>query len=249
MKRVFLIGAVMLALGATPVYAGFNVVSKTKPVATESDPASIGLIATRFVGDAPGPIDVRHGFGRDVTLKTALQQIAPTGWHAQLLPGELDHFDRDKKVTWHGGRPWTDVLDILAASEGFTVDVYWSRHLLLIGHKLATSPAPKHVAHTAHSKMPVVPKVPTWVAATGTTLRQALTAWCKTAGWQLRWSADFDYPVTARLTFRGKFVDAVTQAFDTYKDARKPLYADVYPGQKLIVVSTSSTASTYQGIQ
>lgn len=238
MKRVLLIGMAMAAMAALPAYAGFNVVTKpkAKAVSTHADPASIGLIATRFVGRPTQTIGVRHGFGRDVPLKTALQQIAPPGWHTQLLHDEVGHFDPDKKVDWHGGRPWTDVLDILASDQGFTVDVYWLRHLLLIGRRLPAPATPKPAK-------PAVPKLPVWLVPAGSTLRDAVTSWCKTAGWHLRWSADINYPVAARLTFRGTFKQAIRGVFNMYQQADQPLYVDTWPLQKLVIVSTHPPAA------
>jgi Toxin co-regulated pilus biosynthesis protein Q len=52
-----------------------------------------------------------EGFGTDLPLAIALQQIAPAGFRVSFAPG----VDPGAPVSWKGGKPWADVLaDTLA---------------------------------------------------------------------------------------------------------------------------------------
>lgn len=232
-----------LALSAAPAYAGFSVVKPPPPTpapapgATATAPKG-GLAAVRFVGTPTGPIDTRFGFGRDVTLAEALRQIAPVGWHAKLKEGMLGHFDRARRVSWRGGRPWTSVLDGLATEQGFSVEVDWANRQLMVGPRLPTPALASAQTMPLAPSAPKAPPVPTWVAARGTMLSADLAAWCKTAGWELRWNAaDLDYAIPAPLSFQGSLESAVKAALQHYAHATRPLVGDSYPSQKLIIVS------------
>ncbi len=73
--------------------------------------------------DAPAPVDMQmagstrtgeqiDGFGTDLPLVIALQQVAPPGYQFAFA----DAVDPGTRVSWQGGRPWRDVVrDMLAA--------------------------------------------------------------------------------------------------------------------------------------
>ncbi len=82
-----------------------------------------------------------------------------------------------------------------------------------------------------------------WRAETGTTLRGTLERWanatdCPTGGhWVVVWSSPTDYRIDAPLTFKGNFESLLVQVFDLYRQAEKPLFAEVSRFQCLISVS------------
>ncbi len=82
-----------------------------------------------------------------------------------------------------------------------------------------------------------------WRAETGTTLRGTLERWanatdCPVGGhWVVVWSSPTDYRIDAPLTFKGNFESLLVQVFDLYRQAEKPLFAEVSCFQCLISVS------------
>ncbi|WP_250625584.1 toxin co-regulated pilus biosynthesis Q family protein [Pinirhizobacter soli] len=84
---------------------------------------------------------------------------------------------------------------------------------------------------------------PTWRIRTGSTLRLTLTEWANTARYKVVWEARHGFDIEADATIPGDFVAAVTALFDAYRSAAPALYVDIYPDQRIIVV-TSDTAET-----
>lgn len=85
-----------------------------------------------------------------------------------------------------------------------------------------------------------------WRAQPGTTLRRTLMQWagetrCETvngAKWTVIWPASVtDYRLDAPLTFHGSFESMLTQVFDLYHSASKPLYAKASRMQCLVSVT------------
>lgn len=85
-----------------------------------------------------------------------------------------------------------------------------------------------------------------WNANVGLTLHSTLLKWsgevpCNIIGkWTINWNSSKDYSIDSALTFRGEYLDAVTQLFNLYKKANSPLFIDVYKTQCLIIVSDAS---------
>lgn len=85
-----------------------------------------------------------------------------------------------------------------------------------------------------------------WRAQPGTTLRRTLMQWagetrCETVDgtkWTVIWPASVtDYRLDAPLTFHGSFESMLTQVFDLYHTASKPLYAKASRMQCLVSVT------------
>ena len=80
---------------------------------------------------APAPVDQApaaaaradsgyvDGFGNDLPLVMALQQIAPPGYQFSFAPG----VDAGQHVSWQGGKSWRDVLTEMLGTRGLTYDV------------------------------------------------------------------------------------------------------------------------------
>ncbi len=59
------------------------------------------------------------GFGKDIPLAIALEQIIPTGY----APAPAENIDMAKTVTWEGGKPWPDVLTTTLAPLDLTATI------------------------------------------------------------------------------------------------------------------------------
>jgi len=86
---------------------------------------------------------------------------------------------------------------------------------------------------------PVTPVVVYSIRA-GQTLRQAVEQWAVKAGYKVVWQPDYAFDIEADASFPGDFITAVTALFDAYRQAKQPLFVDIYPSQHLVVVSASA---------
>lgn len=223
----------VMSLIPVTVLAGFQVVEESarpavQPPAAAQPPKSVGglqLVALTYIGEPDADIPVISGFGRDLKLLDAIKQVAPAEWQAFLKEDLVSRADKFREVSWKGGRRWVEVLDILANDQNLAIDVDWTKKHLYVGDRKISA---KLAAERAN---------PVWVAKTGATLRESVTEWGDKAGWQVVWSAGFDYPILAQLTFGGSFLDAIVGIFRSYEKAERPLLVDVHESQKLIVIS------------
>jgi hypothetical protein len=100
--------------GASPAPAA--VAAPTEPV--DAMPVSPALAP--FAATAPTPVhtefsgDVVAGFGRDLPLVIALQQVAPAGHQFSFASG----VNPGVMVSWEGGKPWQAVLNDMLAPQG-----------------------------------------------------------------------------------------------------------------------------------
>lgn len=66
-----------------------------------------------------GDASVVDGFGSDLPLAIALQQIVPPGHQVSFAP----EVDAGEIVSWQGGQPWPDVARAMLSSVGMTYDL------------------------------------------------------------------------------------------------------------------------------
>lgn len=109
------------------------------------------------------------------------------------------------------------------------------------------TPTPVVNAQPATGK-PVAPVVEgkSWLAPSGTTLREMLMKWAQdtrcesgaSPNWTVIWPVTVtDYRLDAPLTFRGSFETMLGQMFELYRTAQKPLYAEASRMQCVISVT------------
>lgn len=67
------------------------------------------------------------GFGTDIPLALALQQIIPESYVSYFGEG----VDQGQPVSWNGGRPWNEVVAAMIAPFGLQADI--KDHLVFIG--------------------------------------------------------------------------------------------------------------------
>lgn len=86
--------------------------------AVDAEPVSPALApftpATAAPAPAAAPTDVVAGFGRDLPLVIALQQVAPAGHQFSFAPG----VNPGVMVSWEGGKPWQQVMNDMLAPQG-----------------------------------------------------------------------------------------------------------------------------------
>lgn len=131
--------------------------------------------------------------------------------------------------------------------------------LLLIGCSTASAPEPSAMKVTIKPKIPSPSLIiaakpdPIWTIRQGSTLKSALMQWIKqpdarcatsTGYWSIHWNTQgVNYPIDAELRFKGSFQQAITELFELYQYAEKPLYVSGYQHQCLIIVSDKPLTS------
>ena len=79
-----------------------------------------------------------------------------------------------------------------------------------------------------------------WSAERGSTLHKVLSDWCRRAGVELKWLAEYDYPLDASAQFSSGFEDAVRNLLSGFEGARPQpigeLHANPAVGQTVLVI-------------
>jgi hypothetical protein len=239
--RLAIVIAAIAAASAPNARAGFSVVKAPPPPPAPASTAHglpVAYSALTQLGREPVTVDTRFGFGRDIPFADALQQIAPAGWHAQSKPSMAGKFDKARKVSWKGGKPWTQVLDDVAMEQGISVTVDWDKQVIAVGDR---SERPNQQLMAARQVAPAAPPPPeppkVWQAPAGQSLKEAAKAWADRAGYSLVWvPKDLNYTFPAPMTEHGDFITATTRLFDNYLEAERPMKIKFYPDQRLAVV-------------
>lgn len=177
----------------------------------------------RVVGKLGGE-DKAVGMGRNVQLRDAIRQIVPQDYSMQFGPGTNPLLDR--RVTWKGGRAWTDVLSEVVE------DVPWLSIEVDVATKLVTITA----ARAAVTDAPTVGTASVWRLRRGDKISDAVSAWARDAGWNgVFWEApelvsDIDVMLTGTLQ------EAVTRTIEALNQNGSHLAVFYYGGNKVIRV-------------
>lgn len=78
-----------------------------------------------------------------------------------------------------------------------------------------------------------------WRAEAGATLREVLTKWGASENMVVKWETTSNYNIEVQFERTGDFLQAVNDTLFLYKNAEVPLYADAFPGQRLVIISAS----------
>jgi len=178
------------------------------------------------------------GFGNNIPLELAVNQIVPDEWEVSFAPG----VDRTILVSWSGNRLWREVLAGVTGPYNYRV-VYQETGLRIepvAGHMMAT-PAqtpPPQVTTTSFSEALEPPEMaPVWHARAGRSLHQTLHDWMDdNTGWTLAWESDHDYRLRASADFYGNFVEAAEKLIRTFANADPPLRGTFYHGNNVLVI-------------
>ncbi|MDL4860766.1 toxin co-regulated pilus biosynthesis Q family protein [Halomonas elongata] len=85
-----------------------------------------------------------------------------------------------------------------------------------------------------------------WFIPKGGPLSEGLQKWADESGWSLVWESQVDYHMASSVSFDGAIEQAVKKLILLYSKAENPLYADISPQQRLIVVSDDPTELGYE---
>ena len=144
-----------------PRHSAMQVAAPVPAPAMPVDPATVP--PSPFMKSAPPPVMVpvmgagapgftdTVGFGRDIPLALALQQIVPAGYSFAFTGGA----DAGKRVSWEGGRPWNMVLADALAPHGMVPAI--AGNTVWIGHGVPAAPYFAAPVPVTAMPMPVAP--------------------------------------------------------------------------------------------
>jgi hypothetical protein len=85
---------------------------------------------------------------------------------------------------------------------------------------------------------PAKPAAEQWTMHSGELLSAVVARWCAKAGWQPpQWQADVDYSIKADASFKGDLITALSALMESYRHAKQPLHAAIYPPQRVVYVT------------
>lgn len=72
------------------------------------------------------------------------------------------------------------------------------------------------------------------IAPSDGTIHATLARWAASAGWQLVWELQVDYPIESRATLQGSFEDAVATVARSLQETSAPARAIFYSGNQVL---------------
>ncbi len=235
----------------SPLVISGSAESRKKAAETPVESSKIDLSTATITAPASSERSIGapvQGFATQVPLALALRQLLPSGYSFSIDQG----IDIDTLVSYKGGKPWEETLKTMLASVGLTdhrqgTVVTISRADIpapAVERKQTVAPAaaPKAMVYSAPTPSPManITSADGWTADRGDTLHKVLTNWCSRAGVELKWLAEYDYPIEASAHFRGGFEDAVRNLLAGFDGARPQpigeLHANSSARQRVLVI-------------
>lgn len=172
-----------------------------------------------------GPLvdaSVLEGFGRDVPLALALQQIVPPGFAYALAP----NVNAGVSLSWAGGQSWIAELNRALSTHGYQASVRGRTVLINAPSSIAPFPAtpisdtefnraPETAMPVAQVKAGDLGLHQVWQARPGDSLRRLLADWSAMAGVMLYWPEGTDYVLTQPVRVEGSYTEAVDEVLNT----------------------------------
>ncbi len=154
---------------------------------------------------------ILEGFGRDVPLALALQQIVPQGYAYAIAP----NVNGGVSLTWTGGKSWIEELNQALAVHGYAATVRGRTLLINAPESIAAFPASPMMDEVFNKTKPVdiikadIQETRIWQAQPGDSLRRILSDWSKSTGVTLYWPDESDYVLTKSIRVNGTYAEAI----------------------------------------
>lgn len=192
-------------------------------------PPVASLASSEKVTTTPASV-APMGFGKNIPLFVAVDKVVP---NSKSWVVNYDKGLETKVVSWNGGDKWENVLKAISEQNNISIQVNHNEKAIGISkdEKLSTYMANR------------VPQI--WELEVGKGLQENITAWANKAGWKVAWDEKLriDYPVSFYAVFTGKFEGkdgAVEQLMLSIADKDKPLAAEFYEGNKVVVIKEAA---------
>ncbi len=231
----------------TQINPGMKTIGNAPQELSNIDSESLPLPNENISWEQPQISDVVEGFGKDIPLAVALQQIVPPAYKVSYDTG----VDQGKPVTWNGGSAWTNVVSDMLKSRKLHAEMSGNTITISegVGADLQMQAAP--------SSMPAEPQIasteakPTldmtrknhWTAQAGQGLRETLQNWSGNANVELAWQDAKDIPIGSAFSYEGTYDQAVDALLSLYSGgANEPkgkLYPNLPEGPSVLVIGSN----------
>ncbi len=227
-KLATTIGFAILALGTVSVHAGLYI-SPNGPVmgvAVSDRDTNSGQSVSRVEGMVAAEADNNAyalGFGNNVPLSIAVDQIVPDGCWKINIDDDLG----DREVSWAGGKAWDQVLTESVKSAGLKIKINEAGCIIGIGNSLI-------IAEAMASSTSMV-----WHLKTDLSLSENLKVWAQRAGWKLQWDMSVDYPIEHSATLIGSFdgeSGVFSRVIDSFVNANASIKAVLHESNRVIQI-------------
>lgn len=217
MKKSHAISALFVALiGATavPCHAGFV--------------NDRGAGELRIIGKLSQE-EKAAGMGRNVTVREAVRQVVPSDFAVRFGLGADSLVD--KRVSWKGGRLWTEVFtDVVASVPDLSAEIDVPAKLVTLS---STQTSRNEQAGPSTAAQSV------WRIRNGDKMSETLAAWGREAGWQgVFWEAP-DLVSEIDVAFPGGFEEAITKTIEALARHGVQLRVIFYGGNKVVRIVES----------
>lgn len=237
------------AVAQEPLAGELKMPANPAPELTTPTNSAIAPAQPRLQPDRPAATPLSSGgemvagFGTQIPLVLAMQQILPTSLEAAFADG----VNVTTPVSWQGGKPWRDTLrDILAPlglaaleSNQVVMITPSSNNVRLQSGPAVPLAAPAPVAETAQPVSPLQQKQ-LWYAEKGAKLRDVLDVWSSMVGVEVQWLSEYDFPLAASVNIPGTYEQAVRTLLRGFREASPQPVATLHrnqeAGQSLLVV-------------
>lgn len=169
------------------------------------------------------------GMGRNVTIREAVRQVVPSDFSIRFGSGADALVD--KRVSWKGGRPWSEVFaDVVASVPDLSAEID-------VPAKLVTLSAAQTSRSEQHGASGPVRSI--WRIRSGEKLSETVAAWGREAGWRgVFWEApDLVSEIDVDLT--GGFEEAITKTVEALSRHGVQLRVIFYGGNKVVRIVES----------
>jgi hypothetical protein len=185
-------------------------------------------LATPAVATSAPPQHVQppRSFGSDIPIALAARMIAPEGWILQI-PDSLQKSDH--RVSWSGSTNWREALEqVLSSAKP--------------AHHASFDDNAREVIISSMRKLQPDGQS-TWFASSGHTLRQIMTEWASSDGWDLHWDMDTDFVIGGQASFRNNLAGALNELVMAVPEASRLVMVEMYAGNRVVRVTTRRGAS------
>jgi hypothetical protein len=186
-------------------------------------------------------IELVRSSGRSLPLYKAVTAIIPRGYAFRTIG--VDKSWLDQPVSWSAGREWTETLrEALSSIPELTLDISLGTKMVLLRqrHPHVEESTPRELSGYAavrarEETLRENARPGRWdVKPSDKSLRGTLARWAESAGWQLAWEMDVDYPVGVGASLGGSFEEAVVTIVKSMEQAETPLKVIFYKGNRVV---------------
>ena len=227
-----------LAIGLVSAHSGQDALAEFRIVDRPQDNTSMAGAEIQRVPVGNLLEQKVTGFGHDVTLEGAVNQILPGGWNAKFANDGL----AERKVNWRsdGSATVGTMLAHVGNQANATYSIDEDSGVVTFTQIIDEAVTGRTLADIQRDESGAIQD---YTIRAGNTLSDEMRRWAKLAKletgqeWYVDWSVSYDYPIVVDARFRGPFLAAIRNVYATYKDQGGLEDVDLTVSQENHVVS------------